>query len=212
VTFDRLSQLWIDPPFENETGYPSELFPLFVRLMEEFDLCYQVVFDTPDRDRNKTYLIGQLVQDNRPQEKLAAYWGDTAKEGESQQMQICRIVDDRGQLANAEGLFYKLIVRLHKYSLGRDDYYSSIHWKRGLVLEYDYNGRALLEHIDTNIRITVRAAFPEFFLYQLTREVKWLIDYFWEGLNCEIVVPCIDRVQNKRHEFLWVHPQFRDEY
>jgi len=111
---------------------------------------------------------------------------------EQQQIQICRIVDDRGQLAKAEGLFYQLIVRLHKYSLGRDNYADSVHWQRGLILDNDYNGRAFLEQINTNVRITVRAAYPEFFLHRLTHEVKWLVEYFWEGLRCEIMVPCIE--------------------
>ena len=59
-------------------------------------------------------------------------------------MQICRIVDENGQSAKAEGLFFQLIVRLHKYSLGREDYHKSVHWQRAIVLEDRYNGRALL--------------------------------------------------------------------
>ena len=96
-----------------------------------------------------------------------------------------------GQSATAEGLFFQLIVRLHKYSLGRDNYNDSVHWKRGLLLDNDYNGRALLEHIGNDIKITVRAAYPERFLSYLTEEVKWLVESFWEGLNCNIMVPCI---------------------
>lgn len=46
-----------------------------------------------------------------------------------------------------------MIVRLHKYSLGRVNYKQTVHWQRGLV-----------------------------------------------------------RVQNKRQEFLWAHPQFEQEY
>jgi hypothetical protein len=100
-------------------------------------------------------------------------------------------VDDRGQLAVAEGLFYQLIVRLHKYSLGRCNYEKSIHWQRGLMLDNDYNGRALLEYVNTDVKITVRAAYPERFLSYLTEEIKWLVENFWEGLRCNVMVPCI---------------------
>ncbi|MGK7928836.1 MAG: COR domain-containing protein, partial [Spirulina sp.] len=189
VERDRLSEIWENPPYEGETGYPQDLHPIFLRLMERFDISYRVVLDAKSQEESTTSLIAQLVPDNRP-DRLP--WSPEPEAGENQQVQICRIVDDRGQFANAEGLFYQLIVRLHKYSLGRDDYNQSVHWQRGLILDDDYNGRAFLEHIGTNIRITVRAAYPERFLYELTKEVKWLVESFWEGLRCEIVVPCID--------------------
>jgi hypothetical protein len=38
-----ISQLWSHPPFAGETGYPKALHPVFVRLMERFDLSYKVV-------------------------------------------------------------------------------------------------------------------------------------------------------------------------
>lgn len=189
VEFDHLSQLWSYPPFAGEEGYPKALHPVFLRLMERFDLSYKVVLDPASREESTTSLIAQLVPDNRPEQ--LPNWGEQPDEGDRQQVQICRIVDDRGQSAPAEGLFYQLIVRLHKYSLGRTNYENSVHWQRGLMLDNDYNGRALLEHIGNDVKITVRAAYPERFLSYLTEEVKWLVESFWEGLNCNIMVPCI---------------------
>ena len=186
VEFEHLGELWSNPPFPGEAGYPKELHPIFLKLMERFDLSYRVVLD-PAGPSN-TSLIAQLVPDTRP--KLPN-WGEQPEAGDRQQVQICRIVDDRGQLAVAEGLFYQLIVRLHKYSLGRCNYEKSIHWQRGLMLDNDYNGRALLEYIDTDVKITVRAAYPERFLSYLTQEIKWLVENFWEGLRCNVMVPCI---------------------
>ncbi|PZO45083.1 MAG: hypothetical protein DCF19_00905 [Pseudanabaena frigida] len=193
VEFTHLSQLWSHPPFEGETGYPKELHLVFLRLMERFDLSYKVVLD-PSQP-STTSLIAQLVLDNRP-DRLPN-WEDQPETGDRQQVQICRIVDERGQLANAEGLFYQLIVRLHKYSLGRDNYEKSVHWQRGLMLENGYNGRALLEHIGTDVKITVRAAYPERFLSYLTEEIKWLIEnpnnpFGWKGLRCNVMVSCIE--------------------
>jgi len=188
VEFERLSRLWRDPPAAGETGYPEDLHPVFLRLMERFDLSYQVVLD-PSQPSN-TSLIAQLVPDTRPEQ--LPDWGDAPAAGDREQVQICQIVDEeRGKSAKAEGLFYQLIVRLHKYSLGRDNYEKSIHWQRGLMLDDDYNGRALLEQLGSNIRITVRAAYPEFFLYELTKEVQSLVNSFWKGLRCEVMVPCL---------------------
>ncbi|MEM6435983.1 MAG: COR domain-containing protein [Cyanobacteria bacterium P01_D01_bin.115] len=189
VEFEHLSQLWSHPPFEGETGYPQELHPVFLRLMERFDLSYKVVLDPAHPEASNTHLIAQLVPDQRP-ERLPN-WDAEPESGDRQQVQICRIVDDRGQSANAEGLFYQLIVRLHKYSLGRGNYNDSIHWQRGLILDNDYNGRALLEHIGNDVKITVRAALPGTFLAYLTQEIKWLVENFWEGLQCNIMVPCV---------------------
>ncbi|ACC84786.1 leucine-rich repeat protein [Nostoc punctiforme] len=188
VEFKHLSQLWSHPPFAGEEGYPPKLHPIFLRLMERFDLSYKVVFD-PSETSN-TSLIAQLVPDTRPEP--LPNWGEQPEAGDRQQVQICRIVDSRGQFAVAEGLFYQLIVRLHKYSLGRANYENSIHWQRGLMLDNDYNGRALLEYVGTDVKITVRAAYPERFLSYLTEEIKWLVENFWEGLRCNVMVPCIE--------------------
>jgi len=186
VDFEHLGELWSNPPVPGEDGYPKELHPIFLKLMERFDLSYQVVLD-PAKPSN-TSLIAQLVRDTRPE---LPNWGQQPEAGDRQQVQICPIVDDRGQLAVAEGLFYQLIVRLHKYSLGRCNYEKSIHWQRGLMLDNDYNGRALLEYVNTDVKITVRAAYPERFLSYLTEEIKWLVENFWEGLRCNVMVPCI---------------------
>ena len=85
-----------------------------------------------------------------------------------------------------------MIVRLHKFSLGRIHYDDSVHWQRGLVLDDEYNGRALMRHVGNDVYITVRAPYPEFFLAMLTREVKYLVESFWEGLRCDVMVPCIE--------------------
>ncbi len=186
VEFEHLSELWSNPPFPGETGYPKQLHPIFLKLMERFDLSYRVVLD-PTEPSN-TSLIAQLVPDTRPE---LPNWGQQPEAGDRQQVQICRIVDDRGKNVRKEDLLYKLIVRLHKYSLGRCNYEKSIHWQRGLMLDNDYNGRALLEYIDTDVKITVRAAYPERFLSYLTEEIKWLVEHDWKGLRCNVMVPCI---------------------
>jgi len=193
VSFARLSQLWNDPKREKSFRYPVKLHPVFLRLMERFDLSYRVAGLREEGQQDGTSLIGQLVPDVRPEQDLNHVWPPDLASGDEQQVQICRIVDAKsGQSATAEGLFYQLIVRLHKFSLGRMNYEESVHWQRGLVLDYDYNGRALLEHRGNDVHITVRAPSPVTFLSILTHEVKWLVENFWEGLRCEVVVPCVE--------------------
>jgi len=207
VSFARLGQLWNDPERPRESRYEARLHPLFLRLMQRFDLSYKVAVPSEPEDAigfrqrtarlfstselRYTSLIAQLVPDIRPDPIPG--WAPGVAAGDGQQVQICRIVEARnGQSAAAEGLFYQLIVRLHRYSLGRLNHAESVHWQRGLVLDDDYNGRALLEQIGNDIRITVRAPYPVRFLSVLTHEVKWLVESFWEGLRCDVMVPCIE--------------------
>jgi GTPase SAR1 family protein len=191
VNFSRLSCLWQDPARPVESRYPPVLHPIFLRLMERFDLSYRVADPSGKSDSDPLSLIGQLVPDIRPINMEFA-WLPLPSAGDIQQTQVCRIVDKQtGQRATAEGLFYQLIVRLHKYSLGRVNYKDSVHWQRGLVLDNSYNGRAFLEHKGDDIHITVRAPYPERFLTMLTEEVKYLVESFWEGLRCEVMVPCV---------------------
>jgi GTPase SAR1 family protein len=216
VEFSRLSQLWNDPERPEESRYDAKLHPLFLRLMERFDLSYKVAVPSEPEDaigfwqrvrsvfgeRKKTTtgelfglhytsLIAQLVPDIRPDPIPG--WFAHAATGDAEQAQICRITETKsGQSAAAEGLFFLLIVRLHKYSLGRLNYAESVHWQRGLVLEDDYGARALLEHTGNDVRITVRSPYPERFLAALTYEVKWLVEHFWAGLRCDVMVPCLN--------------------
>lgn len=66
------------------------------------------------------------------------------------------------------------------------------------MLDDFYNGRALMEYVGNDVRITVRAPYPERFLSVLTSEVKWLVESFWAGLRCEIVVPCVEPCGKKQ--------------
>jgi hypothetical protein len=202
IEFERLRDLWRNPPYvdengNSEPGYSESLHPIFLRLMERFDLSYRIKLNG---ELTETSLIAQLVPDKRPE--TLPNWETEPDPADKQQVQICRIVDEQtGQQANAEGLFYQLIVRLHQYSLGRENDPESIHWQRGLMLGDRYNGRALLEHIGTDIKITVRAAYPDRFLSRLTEEVESLFDpknpaRFWKGLRCQIMVPCISPCQH----------------
>ncbi|MEM8639180.1 MAG: COR domain-containing protein [Cyanobacteria bacterium P01_G01_bin.54] len=185
VRHSRLSELWDDPAREGDR-YPAPLHPLFRKLMERCDLSYQV--ELPELNAPPTNLIAQLVPSKRPDQ----WQGDwQLKPGDSERSQVCRILDkETGRTAEAEGLMYRLIVRLHRYSLGRENYYLSRHWKNGMLLDDGFNGRAFLEEIGGDVYITVRAAYPSGFLGHLCAEVEWLVRSFWKGLDPRLYLPC----------------------
>ncbi|NJM78343.1 MAG: hypothetical protein HC852_24400 [Acaryochloridaceae cyanobacterium RU_4_10] len=81
-------------------------------------------------------------------------------------------------------------MRLHRYSLGRDNYYHSRHWKNGLLLDDVFNGRAFIEEIAGDVYITVRAAYPSGFLGHLCAEVQSLVKSFWQGIDPRLHLPC----------------------
>jgi hypothetical protein len=178
---DRLSELW-DDPARGTDRYPQNLHPIFLKLMEKFDLSYQV--ELPET----TSLLAQLVPSSRP-EGWAQDWHQKPEEQEL--TQICRLLDkETGRTVELEGLIYRLIVRLHRYSLGRDDYNKSRHWKNGLLLDDVFNGRAFIEEIAGDVYITVRAVYPSGFLGYLCGDVQSLVKSFWKGIDPRIFLPC----------------------
>lgn len=192
VTFDRLHDLWDNHNRLAGERYPAELHHIFLRLMERFDLSYKV-HGIGRKGGPPISLIAQLVPDKRPEKSIKKAWPSSLPKGDLELVQVCRIRENTSkESATAEGLFFKLIVRLHRFSMGRLNYKESIHWQKGLILDDAYNGRALLEQIGSNIRITVRAPYPERFLSRLTGEIQALVEEFWEGLKCEVMVPCIN--------------------
>jgi Leucine-rich repeat (LRR) protein len=182
----RLGEIWDDPARPVRERYPSKLHPIFLKLMEQFDLSYQV--NLPEVEALPTSLMAQLVPSVRS-EGWEKDW--VLKPGDVERTQVCRISDAQtGRTVEVEGLIYRLIVRLHRYSLGRKNYLQSRHWKTGLILDDGYNGRAFIEDVGGDIYVTVRAAYPERFLFHLCSEVQWLVDNFWKGLNAKLFVPC----------------------
>ncbi|MEM8720468.1 MAG: COR domain-containing protein [Cyanobacteria bacterium P01_G01_bin.39] len=185
VRHSHLSLLWNDPARSGDR-YPEHLHQVFLKLMERCDLSYQV--ELPEADAPPTNLMAQLVPSKRP-DQWQQDW--ILKAGDTEQTQICRLLDAAtGRTAEAEGLMYRLIVRFHRYSLGRDNYYKSRHWKNGMLLDDGFNGRAFIEEIDGDIYVAVRAAYPSWFLGYLCSEITWLVNYFWKGLDPRLYIPC----------------------
>jgi hypothetical protein len=183
VPHRHLPRLWNDPARSNR--YPPHLYPAFLQLMEKFDISYRIP-DRPD-GVEPTSLVAQLVPVARPD---LAPWFAYEPELETR-TQVCEVLDAAtGDPTVPEGLMYQLIVRLHSFSLGRRDYASSVHWQGGVVLDDDYNGRALLTIQHNLISVQVRAAYPQFLLHRITQDVRRHIETFWRGLEVRVMVPC----------------------
>lgn len=184
----RVGEIWNNPQRPKRERYPEKLHPVFLRLMQRFDLSYRVAM--PEADAPETSLVAQLVPGGRP-EGWERDWPSEPTRGDAERRRVCRVVDaETGRTAEVEGLIYRLIVRLHRYSLGRSNYYDSRHWKTGMILDDGFNGRAFLEEIAGDVHVTVRAAYPDGFLGNLCAEIEWLVDSFWKGLDCRRSVPC----------------------
>lgn len=202
VSISRLSQLWNNPERDQELRYPEHLHPIFVRLMERFDLSYKVT-DAPNQDPDDpTNLIAQLVEQQIPKQKLHAAWHDycTEQSYSITQTQVCRFLEqDSDRIGKAEGLLFQLIVRFHKYSLGKDDYSKSVHWKRGLVLEHPQHGRAFLQEKEDGISMSVHALYPLAFMNIITDDIDHLIKQYWQGLRYEASVSCSNIPNEQRN-------------
>jgi Leucine-rich repeat (LRR) protein len=183
----RLPTLWNNTDRPAENRYPAEVYPVFLQLMEKFDISYRLV-DRYSQGEPNMSLIAQLVPARRPN---LSGWEMYYPEIESRS-QVCEIVDSAtGAAVEPEGLMYQLIVRFHRFSLGRHDYRASVHWQGGIVLDDGYNGRALVSVDRNKVSVQVRAAYPQFFLHRITQDIQEHISTFWRGLDVQIMLPCL---------------------
>jgi hypothetical protein len=96
--------------------------------MEQFDISYRLLIPG---SAGETSLIAQMVPGDRGGE-FAKEWTSSPSAGRIERKWVCRFVDAKsGQAATPEGIIYRLIVRLHRWSLGRADFHKSLHWQRG---------------------------------------------------------------------------------
>ncbi|MBB5874185.1 Leucine-rich repeat (LRR) protein/GTPase SAR1 family protein [Allocatelliglobosispora scoriae] len=191
VSHRSLAHTWTHPPRADEPVYPASLHPAFRHLMQKFDISYPVrsagLHDEPK------ILITQLVPTTQPD--LRSWTGYGA--GLEEQTQICEITDPTtDKPVIPEGLMYQLIARFHRFSLGRDDHTRSLHWETGLVVDQGDHGRALITIDDNRITVTVRAAYPQFFLSRLTEDIREHITGYWLGVDVKTLVPCTTSCAN----------------
>lgn len=179
----RLRFIWSDPGYAPRGG--RRLLPMFLALMERFELSYRV--PDPTGHIGQTSLIALRMPSRKPD--LSAWTGYHPEWPRARRS--CEIVAaDTGAFELPEGLICRLVVRFHRFSLGRADVRDSVHWKRGMVLDDSYNGRALVELRDGRVHVTVRAVYPHQLLARLTEEIRSVVESHWQGFRVRIKVPC----------------------
>ncbi|MCD0443908.1 ADP-ribosylation factor-like protein [Glycomyces sp. A-F 0318] len=182
----RLNAVWDDPTNPPHLRYPPKVHRILLRLMEEYEISYRV--SDEGGDRPPTSLVAQLVDSRTPD---LAPW-EEYHPGLPVQTRICRFSDASDNFHIPEGLVYRLIVRLHRFSLGRADHAQSLHWTGGLVADHGLHGRALIELGRNQVAVTVKAAFPLYLLNLIVEDIEAHVREFWQGVKVHNLVGCGD--------------------
>jgi Leucine-rich repeat (LRR) protein len=187
VLVSHIDGLWNEQHPNPENRVPHEFHRAFVGLMNEYEVSYPVYQPGYSAER---VLLAQLVPYATPAD-LEVKWPLTSPWTELSQK--CRVINhETGTPTAPVGLMYRLIVRFHRFSLGRQDIREARHWQRGLLLADGEYGQAkiTLEDDGTTVQVVVRAVHPQYFLWVLTREIVDVVESFWRSLQCDIYVPC----------------------
>jgi Leucine-rich repeat (LRR) protein len=187
IEHSRLKEVWDDPTNPPQLRYPAKVHPILLRLMEEYEISYRVSDERGGRP--PTSLIAQLVDSRTPDlAPWEAYNPDLPV-----QTRICKFSDASDNFHIPEGLVYRLIVRLHRFSLGREHHVESLHWTGGLVVDHGLHGRALIVLGRNQVAVTVKAAFPLYFLNLIVEDIESYVGEFWQGVKVHNLVGCGDR-------------------
>ncbi|MEU6248348.1 COR domain-containing protein [Glycomyces sp. NPDC047010] len=185
VEHARLKEIWNDPTNPPHLRYPEKVHRVLLRLMEEYEISYRVG-GGGHGGRAPTSLIAQLVDPSTPSlEAWRDYGGDLAV-----QTRICKFSDASDNFHIPEGLIYRLIVRLHSLSLGRERYEESLHWTGGLVIDHGLHGRALIKLDRNRLMVSVKAVVPDYLLTLVIEEIKSHVAEFWQGVKVRTFVSC----------------------
>jgi internalin A len=127
---------------QDETGqaYEPYLYPVLLRLMERFELSYQVETDKPGAHSTRS-LIPQLLPYEPPMN--LPDWPKAPSGGQAQVEMIYRF-----DFVPA-GIMSWFIVRTHRYT-------QSLHWREGVVLAYEgHQARVELNPMRRELRLVV---------------------------------------------------------
>ncbi len=160
----RLKKIWED------SEYPAEYHPYFLRLMEKFDVCYRLPDDAT------ASLVGQLVPYARP----GLPWDARPEPRTVRTLALlCEMSEP------APGMVPWLIVRHHRF-------WTRLHWRTGVFLaDPTYDSEALFELVDDqHLSLEVRAPSPDLFFSILRDGLEHLVALRWPGLSYELLIPC----------------------
>jgi GTPase SAR1 family protein len=169
----ELPRIWaVD---EHGQRYERHLYPVFLRLMERFDLSYQIEADEPG-DHPTRSLVPQLLPHQPPADLPS--WPETPPAEQAQLEMVYRL-----DFVPA-GVMSWFIVRTHRYT-------RSLHWRDGVMLAYEgHEARVELNPMLRELRLVVRGTQPHNFFSILKNTVDLILARF-EGLRIQRDVPCI---------------------
>ncbi|HWS83334.1 MAG TPA: COR domain-containing protein [Ktedonobacteraceae bacterium] len=170
---------------EGGQRYDPALHPIFLRLMECFDLCYQI--DPQLSWKHATHsLIPQLLP-YQPPSSLPAWSPEQMKAGKVHVEMIYRL-----DFVPA-GVMSWFIVRTHRYTC-------NLHWREGVVLSYqDHFARVELLPRHNQLHIEVWGVEPRTFLVMLKETMDLILARF-EGLQVRREVLCICYQQREEEQ------------
>lgn len=169
-----LSRIWtVD---EHGQSYDPNLYPLFLRLMERFDLCYPI--DTHLAGKYETYYFIPQLLPSRPPLSLPSWTAKEMKAGKVH-VEIAYHLD-----FVPTGIMSWFVARTHQYTC-------SMHWREGVVLSYqDHLARVEIFPKRKEIRLEVWGPEPHAFFVILKKTMDAILSRF-EGLHVRQEVPCI---------------------
>jgi internalin A len=169
---------------EQGKPYDEHLYPVFLRLMERFDLSYQIEPDVPGTPRSHS-LVPQLLPYQPPPDLPA--WPKQPEEGQTQLQMIYRFD------FIPSGIMSWFIVRTHRYTIDK-------HWREGVLLAYEQqDARVELNPIRQELYLLVRGPQPHNFFTILKETLESILKRF-VGLSITRMVPCICHWQTHAHE------------
>ncbi|GAA2154715.1 MULTISPECIES: COR domain-containing protein [Glycomyces] len=180
----RLLDVWHNPERPRHLRYKPRVHRVLLRLMEKYEISYRI--SSEDTSHQPTSLITQLVQEQPASLEAWTEYGWNLKE----QVRICEFIDSSGLKVIPEDLINRLIVRMHRFSLGRERHHESVHWRTGLVIDRGLHGRALIQVERDQLIVKVKAAYPQFFLDQITEDIRDYAKNYWPGLEFKNLLPC----------------------
>jgi len=161
----------------DEDGHPYEryLYPILLRLMERFELSYQIEADSPGENATKSLI--PLLLPHQPPLPLPP-WPKVPPKEQSQVEMTYRL-----DVVPA-GIMSRFIVRTHRYT-------KNLHWREGVMLEYEkHQARIELNPMLREIKILVQGPLPQNFFNILMYTLNAILARF-EGLTIRREIPCI---------------------
>jgi internalin A len=177
LTHLALSRIWAKD--EDGQRYETHLYPIFLRLMERFDLSYQIDSERPGKSSTQS-LVPQLLP-YQPPPGIPTWATNSIADQAYVEMRY------RFDFVPA-GTMPWFIVRTHPYT-------QSMHWQEGVFLKYQ-NHEAKVELKKQVLSLVVRGVQPYNFFTILMNTLDLILDRF-DGLRVQRDVPCTCHLQRR---------------